>query len=82
MWLVEAGQHAQQRGLAAARAAQQREQFAARNVEIDAGNGRHRAEALDDAFDPDDRVAHCPVLTDVQSRVRMRVCSALAALIV
>jgi hypothetical protein len=43
---LEAREHAQQSGLAAARAAQQREQLAARDLEIDAVDRGDRAEAL------------------------------------
>ena len=52
---LEARQHAQQGGLAAARAAQQREQLAARDLEVDAVDGDDRPEALCQSFDADDR---------------------------
>ncbi len=83
---LEAGQQAQQRGLAAARAAQQGEQLAAFDVEIDAVDGGDRAEALGDALRCGrSGVAahtHRPVLIVVHSRVRSRVCSALPAVMV
>ena len=53
---LEAGQQAQQGGLAAARAAQKREQLAAFDDEVDIVDGRDRAEAFGDAFDPDDGI--------------------------
>ena len=55
---LEPGQHAKQRGLAAARAAQKGEQLAARHVEIDAVHRHDRAEAPGQALDPDDGFAH------------------------
>ena len=51
---LEAGQHAQQGGLAAARAAQQREQLAARDLEVDTVDGEDRPEALGQSLDADD----------------------------
>ena len=62
---LEARDHAQQRGLAAARAAQEGEQLAAPDVEIDAIDRGDRAEALGDPGDADDRrrrSSHRPVL--------------------
>ena len=49
------------------------------NIEIEGVNGHDRSEALAQAFDSDDRLAHRPVLTVVHSRVRSRTCSALPA---
>ena len=54
---LEARQQAQQRGLAAARAAQQGKQLAAFDDEIDLVDGGDRAEALGEPFDADDRAA-------------------------
>ena len=79
---LEAGQQPQQRGLATARSAQQREQLAARDVQIDLVDGSDGAEALGQAFYPDDGVAHRPVFTVVHSRVRSRVCSGVPAVMV
>jgi hypothetical protein len=50
---LEAGQHAQQRGLAAAGAAQQREQLARGDIEVDAGDRGNVTEALHDTVDAD-----------------------------
>ena len=59
---LEAGQQAQQGGLAAARAAQQREKLAALDLEIDACHGVDDTEALGQSLNFDDRVAHWPLL--------------------
>src|SRR3546814_16235525 len=48
---LEAGQHAQQRGLAAARGAEQREELALEDVEGDVVDGDEVAETLGDADD-------------------------------
>jgi hypothetical protein len=53
--VLEAGHHAQRGGLAAARGAQQREELAARDVELHLAHGREVAEALRDAVEPDAR---------------------------
>ena len=50
--LLEAGDHAQRRGLARAGRAEHREELAVRDVEVDAGDRLHVAEALDHAFQP------------------------------
>ncbi|MCY1522259.1 hypothetical protein D9M68_571040 [compost metagenome] len=54
--LFEPRQHAQQRGLAAARAAQQGEDLVALDRQIDGTDGDHIAEDLDDIGDPDELV--------------------------
>ncbi|CAM2138117.1 hypothetical protein PT2222_100127 [Paraburkholderia tropica] len=51
------GEHAQQRGLAAARTAEQREQFILRDVQADVVHGDAVAELLDDVFDTHESVA-------------------------
>jgi hypothetical protein len=45
--LLESGDHPQRRRLAAAGRSQHREELAARHLQVDAGNGGHVAEALD-----------------------------------
>ncbi len=55
---LEARQQAQQGGLAAPRAAQQGEELATSDFEIDACHGLHRAEALGHAVDFNDRAVH------------------------
>ena len=50
--LLETCQHAQQRGLAAARGAQQREEFALLDVERDVVDGDEIAELLGDVVEP------------------------------
>ena len=57
---LEAGDQPQQRGLAAAGRPQHRDQLAARDLEVDAGDRAHAAEGLDDASDRD--VAHATML--------------------
>ena len=52
--LIEAGEHAQERGLAAAGRAQQREELAGADGERDVVEGGERAEAAGDAADVDD----------------------------
>ena len=64
--LLEAGDHAQGRRLAAARGAQQREELARRHVQIDPVHGVHIAEALDEIDQLDFAAAHrttCPCLS-------------------
>ena len=53
--LLEAGNHAQGRGLAGARRAEHREELAVCDIEVDAGDRLHVAEALDHAFQPHGR---------------------------
>ena len=53
---LEAGQHAQQRGLAAAGRAQQREELALVDVEADIVDRVDVAELLGDVLDPDERL--------------------------
>ena len=60
---LEPREHPQQCGLAAARSAQQREQLAARDLQIDAIDGGNRSEALADALYRDDGIAHLSQLT-------------------
>jgi hypothetical protein len=60
-----------------------RGQLAALDLEIDAVDRGHRAEALGQSFDPDDRFTHQrPVLIVVHNLVRSRTCSAVPALMV
>src|SRR5262249_54863616 len=56
--LGEATDHAQERGLAAAGRAEQREELAAADGEVDGIKRRDEAEALGEACDADDRLAH------------------------
>ena len=53
--MLEAAEHAEQRGLAAARRPEQREEGVARDAEADLVHGGHPAVALADVFDLDDR---------------------------
>ncbi len=73
---VRARDHAQQRGLAAARGAEQAEELAAPNVEADIVNGDDVAVALGDSSNADDRVGapivQRPVLIRVHNRFRSR----------
>ena len=50
--LLEAGDHAQGRGLARAGRSEHREELAVRDVEVDARDRLHLAIALDEAFEP------------------------------
>ena len=54
--LLEAREHAQQRGLAAARGPEQREEFTLVDVERDAIDGGHLAEAFADRFERHQRL--------------------------
>ena len=49
--VLEAGDHAQRRGLAAARRADQNDEFMVLDIEIDATNGEHFVVLLDDFSD-------------------------------
>ncbi len=60
---LEAGQHPQQRGLAAAAWAEKREKFAAADVERKPIHRRQSAEFLHDGVDVQKRFARCPRLT-------------------
>jgi hypothetical protein len=53
---LEAGEHAQQGGLAAAGGTEQREEFAAPDLERDIVDGAHRTEVLGDAAQGDEGV--------------------------
>ena len=74
--VLEAREHPQQRRLAAAGAAEDREQFALLDLERNVVDGGDVAVALGDALDADQRlglrVAHKPVFTRDQSRERSR----------
>ena len=59
---LQPGQQAEQRGLAAARAAQQGEQLAAGDLEIDIVDGDDGAEALGRPFNPDDGLCQLGML--------------------
>ncbi len=74
--VLEAGEHPQQRRLAAAGAAEDREQLALQDVERNVVDGGDAVEALGDLADLDQRrrfgFAHSPVFTRDQSRERRR----------
>ena len=70
---LEPREHAQQRALAGARAAEQREEFALHDVERNVVDGDDVGEALADALQPQvRRGGHWPVLIRVQARTRSR----------
>ena len=72
---LEAGDEPQRRGLARARGAEQREELAARDVEVDAVDGREAAEALDQAGRRMSGTPEEAVVGRPQRRVLPRSCS-------
>ena len=70
-WNFETGQHSQQRRLAAAGTAENREKFSLRDFEIDVIDGREVTEEFADTLNMN-KVFHSPLFTRANTRVRNR----------